>query len=63
MAGCGVLLCCPRVSCYPRPLRSVPCLRIGSGTLHCPVPLHIVLFPRIVLVPLLFCVVVFVVGG
>ena len=41
----------------------MPCLRIGSGTLHCPVPLRIVLSPRIVLVPLLSCVVVFVVGG
>ena len=32
---CGVW--CPRVSCCPRPLRSVPCLRIGSGIPHCPV--------------------------
>lgn len=42
--------CCPRV-------------RIGSGTLHCPVPLHVIRFPRIIPVPLLFCVAVFVVGG
>ena len=41
----------------------MPCLRIGSGTLHCAAPLHIVRSPRIVPVPLLSCVAVFVVGG
>lgn len=38
-------------------------LRVGSGTLHCPAPLRIVRSPRIVPVPLLSCVAVFVVGG
>ena len=38
-------------------------VRIGSGTLHCAAPLHIVRSLRIVLVPLLSCVAVFVVGG
>ena len=33
------VVCCPLVSCYPHPLYSVPCLRVRSGTLHCPVPL------------------------
>ena len=37
--GSGVWSCCPLVSCCPRPLHSVPCLRIRSGTLHCPVSL------------------------
>ena len=41
----------------------LPRVRIGSDTLHCPAPLHIVRSPRIVFVPLLSCVVVFVVGG
>ena len=44
------VLCCPRV-------------RIGSGTLHCLPPSALSVPPRIVLVPLLFCVAVFVVGG
>ena len=38
-------------------------VRIGSGTLHCAAPLHIVRSLRIVPVPLLSCVAVFVVGG
>lgn len=41
--GSGVLLCCPRALCCPCSLRSVPCLRIRSGTLHCVrFPLHCV---------------------
>ena len=46
----GCVLCCPRV-------------RIGSGALHCLAPLHIVSSLRIVPVPLLSRVAVFVVGG
>lgn len=42
---------------------ALPRVRVGSGTLHCAVPLHIVRSLRIVSVPLLSCVVVFVVGG
>ena len=38
-------------------------VRIGSGTLHCAAPLHIVRSLRIVPVPLLSYVAVFVVGG
>lgn len=34
-----VLSCCPLVSCCPCLLHGVPCLRIRSGVLHCPVPL------------------------
>lgn len=41
----------------------LPRVRIGSGTLHCTAPLHIVRSLRIVPVPLLSCVAVFVVGG
>lgn len=41
----------------------LPRVRIGSGTLYCATPLHIVRSPRIVPVPLLSCVAVFVVGG
>ena len=40
----------------------VPVL-VGSGALHCAAPLRIVRSLRIVPVPLLSCVVVFVVGG
>ena len=67
---------CPRLCVGAPPCRSplwpiewrggvcvMPCLRIGSGTLHCAAPLHIVCSPRIVPVPLLSCVVVFVGGG
>lgn len=41
----------------------MPCLRIGSGTLYCPVPLHIVPFPFTLSVPFVlfsffFCLVV-----
>lgn len=41
----------------------LPRVRIGSGTLHCAAPFHIVRSLRIVPVPLLSCVAVFVVGG
>lgn len=41
----------------------MPCLWFGSGTLDCPAPPYVVCSPRIVLVLLLSCVVVFVVGG
>ena len=51
------MLCCPLVSCCPRPLHGVPCLRIRSGTSHCLVPLCVA-FPRVVLSVLLLCVVV-----
>ena len=44
------------VLCRPR-------VRVGSGTLCCSAPLHVVRSPRIVLVLLLSCVAVFVVGG
>lgn len=44
------------VLCRPR-------VRVGSGTLRCSAPLHVVRSPRIVLVLLLSCVAVFVVGG
>ena len=59
MAGvvCAVLF--PLVLCCPRLLRGVPCLRIRSGTPHCPVPfaLHsLVLFcPLLLRVVVLLC--------
>ena len=64
--GGGVLCVVPLVLCCPRPLHSVPCLRIISGAPHCLV-LSCVAFSRVVLSRFFFvllccCVVVCVRG-
>lgn len=45
-------VCCPPVSCCPRPLHSVPCFRIGSGTPHCSVLLALHFLVSCCLLPL-----------
>ena len=49
-------MCCSPVLCCPCPLHDVPCLRVGSGTSHCLVPL--VLHSLVLCCPLLLCIAV-----